>query len=98
MLIAASSAPRGVSANPDASPPQVSRGPAVDDTGKAMPWKPVQLRSCPAAASAIPAAPAGALWAAGVGAGALGAVGACAGLVRAGRAWLRARTAAAMMR
>src|SRR5258708_13319891 len=95
MLIAASSAPRGVSANPDASPPRVSRGPAVDDTGRAMPWKPVQLRSCPAAASAIPAALAGAPWAPGGGAGAPGAVGAAAGPGPAGRGALRAQTAAA---
>src|SRR5580704_2805746 len=75
MLIAASSAPCGVSANPDASPSRVLRGPAAE-AGNCMPWKLAQVRPCAASASSE----------AGDGAGARRAVvlGRGAGVVRAG--------------
>jgi hypothetical protein len=41
----------GGSANPDASPPRVSRGPAVAEAGSCMPWKLAQVRPSPASAS-----------------------------------------------
>src|SRR6266516_3781636 len=40
MLTAASSAPSGVSANPDARPRRRTWGPAVGDAGSWTPWKP----------------------------------------------------------
>jgi hypothetical protein len=38
MFSAAVSAPSGVSANPDARPPEVSRGPAAGEDGSMTPW------------------------------------------------------------
>src|SRR6266536_6419734 len=42
MLTAATSAPSGVSANPDARPRRRTRGPAIGDAGSCTPWKPAQ--------------------------------------------------------